>query len=201
MVVKVLNLYAGLGGNREHWEGCEVTAVEINPDIALIYQERFPQDKMIIGDAHEYLRQNYANFDFIWSSPPCPSHSRARFWNTKAERIYPDLTLYQQIIFLKHHFKGKWVVENVIPYYNPLIEGERIGRHMFWSNFEIKIQYTSQRVKVEIRDLESFEAECGFSTKGVGKGMDRYRAIRNMIDPVLGRDILRCCFDERRDWL
>ena len=201
MVVKVLNLYAGLGGNRERWEGCEVTAVEINPDIALIYQERFPQDKMIIGDAHEYLRQNYADFDFIWSSPPCPSHSRARFWNTKAERIYPDLTLYQQIIFLKHHFKGDWVIENVIPYYEPLIEGEKIGRHMFWSNFEIKIQYTSQRVKVELGNLKSFEAECGFSTEGVGKGMDRYRAIRNMVDPKLGEAIFDCSKGKARGWV
>jgi hypothetical protein len=26
--VRVLNLYAGIGGNRKHWENVEVTAVE-----------------------------------------------------------------------------------------------------------------------------------------------------------------------------
>lgn len=200
-MIKVLNLYAGLGGNRELWKGCEVTAVESNPAIAAVYQERFPDDVVIVGDAHEYLRQNYSDFDFIWSSPPCPSHSRARFWNTKAERIYPDMDLYQEIIFLKHHFKGKWVVENVVPYYEPLIQGEKIGRHLFWSNFDIKIDYTPNRIKVEVGNLPSFEAECGFSTEGVGKGMDRYRAIRNMVDPVLGGRIFDCAFREQVDWL
>ena len=37
--LKVLNLYAGIGGNRKLWENVEVTAVEIEPDIATVYQE------------------------------------------------------------------------------------------------------------------------------------------------------------------
>ena len=32
--MKILNLYAGLGGNRKKWEGHEITAVELNPAIA-----------------------------------------------------------------------------------------------------------------------------------------------------------------------
>jgi len=54
-IFKVLNLYAGLGGNRLKWTGCEVTAVELEPDLARLYQERFPNDKVIIADAHQYL--------------------------------------------------------------------------------------------------------------------------------------------------
>lgn len=135
--MKVLNNYACLGGNRLLWDNCEVTAVELDPELARIYQDRFPNDKVIIGDAHQYLLDHYHEFDYIWSSPPCPSHSRARFWNTKAERVYPDMRLYEEIIFLKHHFKGKYTVENVIPYYDPFMNPKQIGRHLFWSNFVI----------------------------------------------------------------
>lgn len=140
--MKVLNLYACLGGNRLLWKDCEVTAVELDPELARMYQERFPNDKVIITDAHQYLLEHYKEFDFIWSSPPYPSHSRSRYWNsssyeTSTNAIYPDLKLYEEILFLKHYFKGKFVVENVVPYYKPLIQGKKIGRHLFWSNFVI----------------------------------------------------------------
>jgi DNA (cytosine-5)-methyltransferase 1 len=135
--MKVLNLYACLGGNRLLWDDCEVTAVELDPELARMYQERFPNDTVIVGDAHQYLLDHYKEFDFIWSSPPCPTHSRARFWNTKAERVYPDMKLYQEILFLQHHFNGKYVVENVIPYYEPLLSPIKLNRHLFWSNFII----------------------------------------------------------------
>ena len=32
--VRVLNLYAGIGGNRKYWENVEVTAIEYNEEIA-----------------------------------------------------------------------------------------------------------------------------------------------------------------------
>ena len=141
--MKVLNLYACLGGNRYKWTDCDVTAVELDPELARMYQERFPNDKVIVADAHQYLLDHYKEFDFIWSSPPCPSHSRARYWNssnydTTTEPIYPDMTLYQEIIFLQHYFKtGKWVVENVIPYYEPLIPAQKRDRHLYWCNFNL----------------------------------------------------------------
>jgi hypothetical protein len=47
--MKVLNLYACLGGNRLLWDNCEVTAVELDPELARLYQERFPNDKVIIA--------------------------------------------------------------------------------------------------------------------------------------------------------
>lgn len=34
MVIRVLNLYAGIGGNRKLWEGVEVTAIEYKQEIA-----------------------------------------------------------------------------------------------------------------------------------------------------------------------
>ena len=51
--------------------------------------------------------------------------------------IYPDMNLYQEILLLQHYFKGKFVIENVNPYYEPLIKPQRIGRHCFWANFVI----------------------------------------------------------------
>ena len=72
--MKVLNLDAGLGGNRKFWTDVDVTAVELNPDIAKIYQDFFPDDKVIVADAHQYLLEHYQEFErgLIWDSPPCP---------------------------------------------------------------------------------------------------------------------------------
>ena len=141
--MKILNLYACLGGNRYKWDevtDVEVTAVEWDEELARLYQERFPNDKVIVADAHQYLLDHYQEFDFIWSSPPCPSHSKARFWGfgkNGKKPIYPSMSLYEEIIFLQQHFKGKFVVENVHPYYEPLIPAQDRGRHLYWTNFNL----------------------------------------------------------------
>ena len=54
--IKILNLYACLGGNLYKWgevAEIEVTAVELDPELASLYQERFPNDIVIIADAHQ----------------------------------------------------------------------------------------------------------------------------------------------------
>ena len=75
--MKVLNLYAGLGGNRKLWTDCDVTAIEERDDVASFYQKHYPEDEVIVGDAHSYLLHNYEKFDFIWSSPPCQTHFKS----------------------------------------------------------------------------------------------------------------------------
>ncbi len=137
MKKKVLNLYAGVGGNRKFWNDVEVTAVENYEPIAEIYSKLYPNDTLVVGDAHEYLLSNFDKFDFIWSSPPCQSHTKMMKATRHDVRKYPDMTLYQQVILLQHFFKGGWVVENVNPYYEPLIKARKCGRHLFWSNFHI----------------------------------------------------------------
>ena len=146
--MKILNLYACLGGNRFKWDEVaeeagikiEVTAVELDPELSRMYKERFPNDTVIIEDAHNYLLNHYQKYNkgFIWSSPPCPSHSKSRFARRDTTTpTFPDLKLYEEIIFLKHNFKGKYVVENVIPYYEPLIPAKKRGRHLYWTNFNL----------------------------------------------------------------
>ena len=147
--MKILNLYACLGGNRYKWDevaDVQVTAVEWDEELARLYKERFPKDKVIVADAHQYLLDHYKKFDFIWSSPPCPTHSRLNFSfkgkrqkgnNNSFKLKYPDMSLYQQIIFLDNFFDGKYVIENVIPYYEPLIFAKKRGRHLYWTNFSL----------------------------------------------------------------
>jgi len=180
--MKVLNLYACLGGNRLLWDDCEVTAVELGPELARMYQERFPNDTVIVGDAHQYLLDHYKEFDFIWSSPPCPTHSRTNYFTNEIrnEKKYPDMNLYQEIIYLNQFFKGKWCVENVKSYYNPLIQPQEIGRHYFWANFIIP--------KIEVP-----KGEIGTMMKqyvGTGKhAHDKPLAERNAVNSDLGKHI------------
>jgi DNA (cytosine-5)-methyltransferase 1 len=159
--VKILNLYAGIGGNRALWADYQITAVEYDDQIAAVYADRFPDDRIVIQDAHQYLVDHYTEFDFIWTSPPCQSHSSfrqnigVRYRGVKA--VYPDMRLYQEIIFLQHNFKGKWVVENVKPYYDPLIEPSfTLQRHLFWSNFEVPEKHFDSGVirNAQIPDLQ-----------------------------------------------
>jgi DNA (cytosine-5)-methyltransferase 1 len=191
---RVLNLYACLGGNRYKWTDCEVTAVELDPELARMYQERFPNDKVIVADAHQYLLDHYKEFDFIWSSPPCPSHSRARYWSssnyeTTTEAIYPDMKLYEEILFLQHYYRtGKYVVENVIPYYEPLISAKKRGRHLYWTNFNLPTDLGDRRIQIgagtdELKRLCKFH-KIDISTYKGEQSM--IKVARNLVDYEAG---------------
>ena len=196
--MKILNLYASLGGNRYKWDevtDIQVTAVELDPECARLYQERFPNDTVIVTDAHQYLLGHYKEFDFIWSSPPCPSHSRARYWGIGAngkKPIYPNMSLYQEILFLQHHFKGKYVVENVIPYYEPLIPAKKRGRHLYWTNFNLPNILSKRKVKIsggknEVKNLCAFHDYDFFKYKG---SQPTNKIARNLVDYEAGKTIL-----------
>jgi DNA (cytosine-5)-methyltransferase 1 len=198
--MKILNLYACLGGNRYKWnevkEDIEVTAVEWDEELARLYQERFPNDKVIVADAHQYLLDHYKEFDFIWSSPPCPSHSRARYWNssnyeTKTNPIYPDMKLYQEILFLQHYYKGKYVVENVTPYYEPLIQAKKKGRHLYWTNFNLPNSLNERKfqlcaTKNEFSELCDFHDYDFRQYKGE---QSKTKIARNLVDYEAGKTI------------
>ncbi len=196
--MKILNLYACLGGNRYKWgDDHEITAVELDPELARMYQERFPNDTVIVTDAHQYLLDHYKEFDFIWSSPPCPTHSRARYWNssnydTTTKAIYPDMKLYEEILFLEHYFKGKYVVENVIPYYTPLVPAKKRGRHLYWTNFNLPTELNDRRfaisqTKNELKELCKFHK---IDLSGYNGNQSKVKIGRNLVDYEAGKTIL-----------
>lgn len=193
---KVLNLYACLGGNRYKWTDCEVTAVELDPEAARLYQERFPNDKVIVADAHQYLLDHFKEFDFIWSSPPCPSHSKVRISQKNRETfkfIYPDMKLYEEIIFLDNFFDGKYVVENVTPYYEPLIPAKKRGRHLYWTNFNLpneinerKLDGTLTNMKDEVTILSKFH---DYDFRKYQGSQSVQKMARNLVDYEAGLTI------------
>ena len=187
--MKILNLYAGIGGNRKLWgNDHEITAVEFVPKIADKYKELYPNDNVIIADAHEYLLKHYTEFDFIWSSPPCQTHSRANYFiNYITESRYPKMELWQEILFLKTFCKGKFCVENVISYYEHFIPPTtEIGRHYLWANFYIpKIDLPKGEVGTMMKQY------VGTSKHAHSKKLED----RNCVNAELGLHILNRALD------
>lgn len=209
MTIRILNLYCGIGGNRKLWpdEQIEVTAVENNQDF-------FPNDKVIVADAHQYLLEHFKEFDFIWSSPPCPTHSRMQLLLNEQEgnkTKYPDMKLYEEIILLKHWFDGKWVVENVISYYDPLIKPFMSNNHYYWSNFHIlkKDDETRNILSSKNRCLKNSEESICFKEKEFGFDLSNYdlstkfkeKVLNNCVQPKMGLFVFDCAFKEKQKLL
>ena len=180
--------------------GVEVTAVEMDPEIAQVYIDNFPDDTMIIGDAHQYLLDHYSEFDFVWGSPPCQSHTRMIRSGRNRKPRYADLRLYEEILFLKHNFKGDWVIENVIPYYEPLIKAKKLGRHLFWSNFDISdevvvpefknmINRQNLTAKKQLQDWLGIYYEKNIY---YGDNHCPTQILRNCVHPILGEHVFNC---------
>lgn len=194
-VVKILNLYAGIGGNRKLWDGdIEVTSVEYDAKIAAVYADLFPSDKLIVADARAYLLEHYKEFDFIWSSPPCQSHSSFRFnigvRYRNVPAVYPDMSLWEQIIFLSNHAPRYWVVENVKPYYEPLIKPTaELQRHLFWGNFAIgNKEFVTDKIRTaQIPDLQALH---GYDLSGYQLPNKR-QVLRNCVHPYLGLHVFK----------
>jgi len=199
--MKVLNLYAGIGGNRKLWDGVKIHAVEIDRDVAEVYHKLYPRDRVFIHDAHEYLLKYFNEYDFIWSSPPCQSHSQFRYrcghkaWNQKP--LYPDMKLYEEIILLQHYFKGKWVVENTESYYKPLIKPQKIARHYFWSNFYIT-DFNSMPLNIKIYTKEDYYKMHGIDLSRFDIHNKR-TLMRNCVYPPLGKHIFDCAFKIKQE--
>jgi len=213
--LKILNLYAGIGGNRRLWDNVNVTAVENDPDIAAVYRDHFPDDTVIEGDAHEYLINHLSEFDFIWSSPPCPTHGQMEAVNHAQHGArYPDMDLYQEIIILKNRaeYHGfNYCVENVVSYYDPLIEPQKQDRHYYWSDVNIPAVETPTLRKrgSENRDSRP-DVGSAFSYKRHEKvlGFDlssydisqskKEKMLKNCVQPEEGKAILESVINKHK---
>jgi DNA (cytosine-5)-methyltransferase 1 len=163
-----------------------------------MYKERFPNDIVIVCDAHKYLLDHYKEFDFVWTSPPCPSHSRIRFNQAKGRNDdvykaeYANMMLYQEIILLDNYFEGKYLVENVIPYYEPLIPAKKRGRHLYWCNFLLPNSLNERKVNIG-SGTDEVNKLCKFHEIDLSgyKGEQRKDKIaRNLVDYEAGKTIL-----------
>jgi len=198
--MKILNLYAGIGGNRKLWGNShEITAVELNPEIAEIYKDNFPDDILLIADAHKYLLKHFKEYDFIWSSPPCQSHSamkRVSIHRGQVKPEYLDLQMWQQIILLKNFARKdtKWIVENVKPYYQAFVQPTfKLDRHLFWSNFLVHglpHRNIPNFIDAKYDDLMNW---LGFDFKQkvyYGNNHCPAQILRNAVHPEIGLHIL-----------
>lgn len=216
----ILNLYAGIGGNRKLWgDDHNITAVELDPEVAAVYQDNFPNDTVVVGDAHQYLLENYEKYDFIWSSFPCTTHTRM---NVNFNRVrFPDLGLYEEIIFLNTFYKGLFTVENIIPYYGnegliiPGLAAQQHHRHLFWCNFRIRttdkrnppkqiqtiIAQNSKRKRKtydgDIVNVKTTQPHFGFDLSNVKLKTRKDKILRNCVDPEIGLMILNCALGKK----
>jgi len=191
--LRILNLYAGIAGCRKLWgDEHDITHVEFDPAIAAACQSRFPNDTVIVGDAKQYLLDHHKEFDFIWASPPCQTHSEIRRCGVKSgqyDAVMTDMSLYEIIIFLQTYFDGKYCVENVNPYYIPLIrESVKIDRHLYWSNFIISpISVDKERIHCDVKSSDF--NKLGLVDTGI---KNKVQVVRNQVNYETGKHILDC---------
>ena len=112
------------------------------------------------------------------------------------------MVLYQEILFLKHWFKGKWVIENVISYYDPLVKPYIIGNHYYWANFNILNKKEENRMIIRMSDNDLIKDK----QKRYGVDLIKYeifkrfkvKMLNNMVEPKTGLHVFNCAFKERQ---
>ena len=95
-------------------------------------------------------------------------------------------------MFLDNWFDGKFIVENVIPYYEPLIPAKKRGRHLYWTNFNLPNDLRSRKSSI-MEGKNEVKRWCKFHDYDFTKykGLQRTDKIaRNLVDYEAGRTIL-----------
>ena len=189
-MIKIVDLFCGVGGVARGFQAYliengidfEYYAIDIDNKVLKAHKVLNPYSITIRKDAYSLSDEDLQNYDFIWASPPCETHSIVGIWRRKMG-VKPDMRLYELIDKL-YNLGKPFVVENVKPYYKPPIRPTSIAnRHVLWSNLKIA------RIKV---DLPTFT-----SVKDKIKSLVEYHEIQDKIDKIrkiLGsktRDCLR----------
>ena len=84
------------------------------------------------------------------------------------------------------------MVENVIPYYQPLIPAKKRGRHLYWTNFNLPNSLNERKAAI-MEGKDEVTRWCEFHDYNFRqyKGSQRTDKIaRNLVDYEAGRTIL-----------
>lgn len=204
--MNILTAFAGIGGNRRLWDelgSFRITAIENNPAVANEYLKLYPNDTVLIGDAWRYIPNSLDEYDIIWASPPCQTHSKLTKMNKrqKEKKIY-DYRLYSLIDYLENNYNGIYIVENVVPSYVAKRKPVKIDRHLFWSNLPLKNDFQLKKMKSfhkQTRDqthqeyIESITSWIGFKISRniyLNGNHDPMQIYRNCVHPKLGKYVL-----------
>jgi len=200
--VRVLNAYAGIGGNRHLWpDNWEVTAVELDERIAAVYARRYPADTVIVDDAHAYVLEHAAEFAAVWTSPPCPTHSRFAKVNASryGKKLEPDPRLMAEVAHLSS-IDVAYVVENVHTYYRPAILPDLVtDRHYYWMSTPPLMLAPVERTIIGTWEGYSTSADDLADAYGLPRlerssVPNRVRAMRNAVVPLEGLQIAEASF-------
>lgn len=197
--IRVLNAYAGIGGNRHLWPAhWAVTAVEWDPKVAAEYSRRYPADTVIVGDAHAAVMETAGDYDAVWSSPPCPTHSRLALVNVSRHGIplAPDPRLWLEVEHLSSS-KIAYVVENVHTYYVPPVAPDLVSaRHYYWAS-DVPLMLTPLASSGQLRPdttMAQFARLFGLPPLRHGAVSDARKAMRNAVDPIEGLEVASAAF-------
>ncbi|WP_441001294.1 hypothetical protein [Fodinibius sp. SL11] len=90
------------------------------------------------------------------------------------------------------------MVENVVPYYEPLIPGKKLGRHLVWSNFKIgnydppaKKGFIDKYGEKGVKELQNF---LGIHYEGqlyYDGNHEPCQVLRNCVHPKLGQHVMK----------
>jgi DNA (cytosine-5)-methyltransferase 1 len=101
------------------------------------------------------------------------------------------MKLYQEIILLQYFYSGNWVIENVKPYYKPLIAPTfEKNRHFFWSNKFILTDTKNHSFMNFKDDVKEMQKLYGFDLSKYRKDFSNVefrQILRNCVIPELGK--------------
>jgi hypothetical protein len=108
------------------------------------------------------------------------------------------MSLYQEIIILQTFapINCKWIIENVIPYYDFLIQPSMIlGRHAIWTNFYIEEKSFNEINVCKQKNEREYLQKMHNVNLDQYKNIDKRKVLRNMVNSEIGKHILDCAFN------
>ena len=93
---------------------------------------------------------------------------------------------------MDNFFNGKYCVENVIPFYKPLIPAKKRHRHLFWTNFNLPIVLSNRSLKIvqKGKEMERLIKFHDYNFRKYKGEQFIYKIGRNLVDYEAGKNIL-----------